>query len=110
MGAKMHVMMRAALAVFCIGPGSAIAADRLPADVASYVEQREGCDHFRGEFPDPPDKQRMREVEREIRKLCTGTDKKLDRLKRKYSTNQTVLKRLNEFEEKIESTAPKSRS
>jgi len=70
--------------------------------VLKYVEQREGCDHFRGEMPDPPDKQRMKEVEREIRKLCTGTDKKLDRLRRKYAANKAVLKRLNEFEEKIE--------
>ena len=73
-----------------------------PSDVAKYVEQREGCDHFRGEIPDPPDEQRMQEVKREIRKLCTGTDKKLQQLKRKYAKNQAVLKRLNEFEEQIE--------
>ena len=66
------------------------------------MEQREGCDHFRGEVPDPPDEQRMKEIEREIRKLCTGTDKKLQQLKRKYAKNQAVLKRLNEFDEKIE--------
>ena len=44
----------------------------------------------------------MQEVKREIRKLCTGTDKKLQQLKRKYAKNQAVLKRLNEFEEQIE--------
>jgi len=44
----------------------------------------------------------MKEMEREIRKLCTGTDKKLTQLKRKYAKNQAVMKRLNEFEEKIE--------
>ncbi len=99
----MHLMKRAVITVCCFGIGSAIAAEeRLPRDVLKYVEQREGCDHFRGEIPDPPDKQRMKEVEREIRKLCTGTDKKLDRLKRKYAANKAVLKRLNEFEEKIE--------
>lgn len=104
----MRLMTRAALAIFCFGPNSAVAADtRLPSDVARFVAQREGCDHFRGEIPDPPDKQRMREIEREIRKLCTGTDKKLDKLKRKYAGNQAVLKRLNEFEESIESPPPK---
>jgi hypothetical protein len=45
------------------------AQDKLPPDVAKYVAQRDGCEHFRGEIPDPPDKRRMREVEREIRKL-----------------------------------------
>ena len=99
----MHRMMKAVPALLCFSLGSALAAEApLPSDVAKYVEQREGCEHFRGEFPDPPDKQRMKEIEREIRKLCTGTDKKLERLKRKYAKNQTVLKHLNEFEEKIE--------
>ena len=99
----MRLRMKAVLAILCFSLGSASAAEaRLPSDVAKYVEQREGCDHFRGEFPDPPDEQRMKEIEREIRKLCTGTDKKLERLKRKYARNQVVLKRLNEFEEKIE--------
>ena len=51
----------------------------------------------------------MKEVEREIRKLCNGTDKKLVKLKRKYAKNQAVMKRLNEFEEGIESP-PVSRS
>jgi hypothetical protein len=99
----MHFAIRAALVMMCIGGAAhAAAEDRLPADVARYVQQREGCDHFRGEIPDPPDKQRMREVEREIRKLCTGTDKKLQQLKGKYAKNQAVMKRLNEFEENIE--------
>ena len=106
----MRLVTRAALTTICFVFNTAIAAEaRLPSDVAKFVAQREGCDHFRGEIPDPPDEQRMREIEREIRKLCTGTDKKLDKLKRKYARNQAVLKRLNEFEESIESP-PKSGS
>lgn len=92
-----------AIAILSTSFGLAMAAqDGLPPDVAKYVEQREACDHFRGEIPDPPDEQRMKEIEREIRKLCTDTDKKLERLKRKYAKNKAVLKRLNEFEDKIE--------
>jgi len=99
----MRLMIKAAFFLVCFGVGPATAAEtRLPADVAKFAEQREGCDHFRGEFPDPPDEQRMREIEHEIRKLCTGTDKKLAQLKRKYGKNQAVMKRLNEFEDKIE--------
>lgn len=85
------------------------AAEKLPTDVAKYVEQREGCDHFRGEVPDPPDAQRMREIEREIRELCTGTDKELVKLKRKYAKDQAIMTRLNEFEENIEHVVPTSR-
>lgn len=104
----MRLLMGTTFTIACFGLGSATAAqDPLPRDVARYVEQREGCDHFRGEIPDPPDEQRMRDIEREIRKLCTGTDRKLDQLKRKYARNQAVLKLLNEFEEHIEAP-PKS--
>ena len=90
--------------------GSANAAEeKLPTEVAKYVEQREGCDHFRGEVPDPPDAQRMREIEREIRKLCTGTDKKLSQLKRKYAKDHAIMTRLGEFEENIEISASADR-
>lgn len=93
----------AVIAVLFVSVSPAMGAqDKLPPDAAKYVEQREGCEHFRGEIPDPPDKQRMKEIERETRKLCTGTDKKLAQLKRKYAEDQAVMKRLNEFEEKIE--------
>ncbi len=51
----------------------------------------------------------MKEIEREIRKLCTGTDNKLSKLKRKYAEDQAVMKRLNEFEDNIESSASTSR-
>jgi len=99
----MRVLVKAVLVMLCVGAGSAIAAEpRLPSDVAKFVEKREGCDHFRGEMPDPSERQRMKEVERELRKLCTGTDKKLADLKRKYAKNRAVLERLNEFEERIE--------
>ena len=98
----MNRMLRAIVFMLGISCGSAHAAGvKLSADVIKYVEQREGCDHFRGEVPDPPDAQRMRKIEREIRKLCTGTDKKLGKLKRKYARNQVVLNRLSEFEDNI---------
>lgn len=99
----MRLLLQTAVATLILSVGSAAASNtKLPSDVAKYIDQREGCDHFRGEFPDPPDEQRMREIEHEIRKLCTGTDKKLAQLKRKYAKNQAVMKRLNEFEDKIE--------
>lgn len=99
----MHLMKKTAIAMLCFALGSASAAEApLPPDVAKFVEQREGCDHFRGEMPDPSEKQRMREVERELHKLCTGSDKKLAQLKRKYAKHRAVMERLNAFEERIE--------
>jgi hypothetical protein len=80
------------------------ASDSLPRDVQKFIDRREGCDHMRGEIPDPGEKQRMREVNREIAKLCKGTDKQLAQLKKKYVSNALVMQRLSEFEEGIEAT------
>lgn len=80
----------------------ALADNALPRDVQKFVDRREGCDHMRGEIPDPGEKQRMKEVTREIEKLCKGTDKQLAQLKKKYASNRPVMQRLNEFEQGIE--------
>ena len=77
----------------------------LPRDVQEFINRREGCDHMRGEIPDPGETQRMKEVNREIEKLCKGTDKQLVQLKKKYVSNALVIQRLNEFEEGIEAPA-----
>lgn len=80
----------------------ASATEKLPADVQAFIADREGCDHMRGEVPDPSEKQRMKKVTREIEKLCKGTDRRLDGLKRKYASNRVVMRRLNSFEVQIE--------
>lgn len=83
-----------------------LAGESMPRDVQRFIDKREGCDHMRGEIPEPGEKQRMRAVNREIRKLCKGTDKDLAQLKRKYATNVSVMQRLNEFESDIEPSVP----
>jgi hypothetical protein len=84
----------------------ALAGAPLPRDVQTFVDRREGCNHMRGELPDPAEKQRMKEVNHEIAKLCRGTDKQLAQLKKKYASNATVMQRLNEFEDGIEAGSP----
>jgi hypothetical protein len=84
----------------------ALADGLLPRDVQKFVDRREGCDHMRGEIPDPGEKQRMKEVNREIKKLCKGTDKQLAQLKKKYVSNAAVIQRLNEFEDGVEAESP----
>jgi hypothetical protein len=76
--------------------------DYLPRDVQRFVDRREGCNHMRGEIPDPTEKLRMNEVSRELRKLCGGTDKELGQLKKKYAANSTIMQILNQFEVGIE--------
>jgi hypothetical protein len=79
-----------------------LASEVLPRDVQEFVAEREGCDHMRGELPDPSDRRRMKKVKRELVQLCKGTDGKLARLKKKYLAVPSITRRLNEFDEKIE--------
>lgn len=76
-----------AAAVFVlVFSSAACAAPDLPRDVKRFVAQREDCDHSRGELPEPQHKR----------------DKQLAALKRKHAGDAAVMKRLEEFEEKIE--------
>ncbi len=94
---------RLLLAVFfLLASAAARADDPLPKDVRDFVFKREGCDHFRGEIPEPRDKRRMREVNRELVELCKGTDKTLAKLKKKYAAKAGIMRQLGEFEEEIE--------
>lgn len=84
---------------------SVLAQDALPRDVQRFVNRRGGCDHLRGEHD------RMSEPRIETRRLCSGTDRELARLKRKYAANSTIMQILNQFEVSIEAaevSAPKS--
>lgn len=89
---------------------SALASAPLPRDVRQFLERREGCEHFRGEVPEQPgNERRMRQVEREIRKLCKGTDKELAQLKRKYASDPKVMRTLADFEPQIEAVRSEQR-
>jgi predicted oxidoreductase len=67
-------------------------AEPLPRDVQKFVDRRVDCDHVR----------RIKELPRELGKLCTGTDKELAQLKRKYAANSTIMQILNQFDTGIE--------
>ncbi|MGZ8315805.1 MAG: hypothetical protein ACXW3B_11565 [Telluria sp.] len=85
-----------------VGLPALASAEGLPKDVEKFVWKREGCDHMRGEIPEPHQKARMRELNREIKKLCKGTDQQLAKFKKKYAANPLVIERLGEFDPQIE--------
>ena len=74
-------------------------------DLAAFLERRGICDHLRGEFPDPPDPDRVRELEQLLDQYCTGTDAQLAALKARYRGDATVTRQLEAFEPRIESKA-----
>jgi len=71
-------------------------------DLATFLERRAACDHFRGEVPDPPDPQRMHEIEQQVAQYCTGTDAQLAALKQRYRDDPAVTRQLAQFEDHVE--------
>jgi|SRR5471032_3170745 len=96
-------MLKAFLAVFAIGLmpmfGFA-AAQELPKDVTSFLEERESCDHWRGE--EGYDNERRAEIDWSICQSCPGTDLKLASLKKKYRADKATMDKLAELETQIE--------
>jgi hypothetical protein len=72
-------------------------------DVDRFIARRDICDHLAGEFPDPPNPERMKEVIDGIDKYCTGTDDELASLKMRYANNQAITNKLNQYEPHVES-------
>src|SRR5471032_1532909 len=67
-------------------------------DLPAFLERRAMCDHFRGEFPDPPDPERVRDVLAQVDLQCTGIDEQLDALKKRYRDDPVVSRQLAQFE------------
>jgi len=104
--------MKRALLITSLLLTSAIAlAAELPADVQSFIDDRESCDHFRGEPFDSGNVQDIKErrefIHQQLRRLCTGTDQRLANLRRKYRSDRDVIASLSDYEDTIE--APKRR-
>ncbi|HCU83870.1 MAG TPA: hypothetical protein DGR15_00580 [Methylophilus sp.] len=86
-----------ALLCFC---GAASAGGALPKDVTLFVEQREACDHWRGEYG--YDEERQADIDHAVCQSCVGTDDRLAKLKRKYRGRKEILNKLDAFEADIE--------
>lgn len=71
-------------------------------DVENFYDRRENCEHFRGEFPDPPDPERVKELIDGVNEYCTGTDAQLAALKIRYADNPAIMVKLNAYESRIE--------
>ena len=100
----MAIDRTAARACLALLAGIAGCATPPPAlELPAFLERRDLCDHMRGEFPDPPDPERVREVEKGIAQYCRGTDAQLAQLKKRYKDDPAVTKQLAEFETPIES-------
>ncbi len=87
----------AAIAMSLILPDPAFAR---PGRVAAFIAQRDKCDHFRGE--EPYDKARARFLAAQMKRYCTGTDRRLKALRARYANQPKALARLADYEDNIE--------
>jgi len=71
-----------------------------PQEVTSFMVDRDGCDHFRGE--EPYDAERRAYIAENIAELCSGTDAKLATLRRRYAGDRSVTAALRGYEDRIE--------
>lgn len=83
------------------------ATDQHTADIDQFIERREICDHLRGEFPDPPNPERTKEITDGIKEYCTRTDAQLATLKIRYADSPAIMNKLNAYEPRIERKNPK---
>lgn len=73
--------------------------------VRAYVEQRQACDHFRGEPVEGEGEaalERLEFVQRQIVEKCSGTDAELARLRATYANDPELIDALADFEYPIE--------
>lgn len=82
------------------------AAQPLPADVRVFVDRREQCEHWRGEYSE--DEARIAEINAKACAACLGTDAQLARLRKKYAADAGAKAALAKYEAKIELPSPQA--
>ena len=84
--------MKLLLALLLGLPLLAGAQEKLPADVAKFVDNADMCEHFAGEWDDN-DKARPREISKAIEQSCGAAQRQLKLLRAK-SAKQPAIKKV----------------
>lgn len=79
-----------ALLFSCL-PLLAGAQEKLPQDVAQFIEHAQMCEHFAGEWDDN-DKARQREITQAVEQSCGQAQKQWKRLSAKYARQPALQK------------------
>lgn len=81
--------------MLCCLPLLASAEEKLPRDVAQFIEHAQMCEHFAGEWDDN-DKARQREITQAVEQSCGQAQKQWKRLSAKYAGQPALKKRIAE--------------
>ena len=72
-------------------------ANGIPAEVQTFIERREGCEHWAGE-PDWDNAERKKQIEDAVKDLCPGIDTQLAALRKTYASDPQVIAALHDFD------------
>lgn len=100
----MKALVLPLIAVFWTGIAAA-QTKPVPEEVLAFVKGRKVCEHFLGEPVDAntaEQRERRDFVADSIDIYCSGTNKRLAALKRRYQKNIAAMALLRQFEERVE--------
>ena len=83
-----------ACVLYCL-PLLVTAEEKLPRDVAQFIEQAQMCEHFAGEW-DEHDKARQRDITQAIEQSCGQAQRQWKRLHVKYAGQPAIKKVIDE--------------
>lgn len=81
--------------VLCCLPLLCPAQEKLPRDVAQFIEQAQTCEHFAGEWDDN-DKARQREIIAAVDDACGQAQRQWKRLAARYAAQPRLRKIIDE--------------
>lgn len=77
-----------------------------PHEIRAFIDQRDSCDHFRGEpWPEGDsthERERRRKLASAMKTACAGTDARLLALREKYRNDESVVAALATYDNDIE--------
>ncbi|MBP6116781.1 MAG: hypothetical protein KBC57_06010 [Neisseriaceae bacterium] len=77
---------------------STVVSAQQPADVVEFIEARDTCGHFMGEFVGDPAIDEPRGINQQIEAACQGLDERLAALKALHQHDAAIMAVLNEYE------------
>ena len=88
-------MQKVAIFLLLCLPLLAVGKEKLPRDVAQFIEQAQMCEHFAGEWDDN-DKARQREITQAVASSCGQAQRQWKRLSAKYAGQPRLRKVIDE--------------
>ena len=85
-------------ALWLFGKSTLAEENKLPQDISAFSNKVEMCLHFSGE--EPYDRQRAKELERNVKKYCRRLKQQNQQLRQKYAKNPHMIRSLDEIEKK----------